>query len=307
MPNEELNTDKVYDATTQQAFQLAIKFYEADQKLNKDDREQLQKVYTKVTYSTLVGGWGAFFAMASLPFIRQKRLTGSRKGTSMGTAVLLGISGMIFSGPITSSTVYNWQLSGLQETNPRCYEVAKILKPSESVKWMLYYQMSKDNPNTIMKDPRSKEAEELRNKSPLQNRDVMGLHTGPRAEIAKNERLKKEQAKNPQPTTPQTEFSEDPFGEEKQSESVATSSWDRIRSQNGISSGYQSSGQPGSSWNRVRQDSTTQTQANPFTTNVYKPNQDDGDQIEEKQDEFDQLLEKERHFGEDETSKEKTW
>lgn len=302
MSDQELNTDKVYDPDTQRAFDLAVKFYEADQKLNKNDRELLGSLYTKVTYSTLVIGWGAFFAAASIPFYRQKLKTGSRKGTNVGRAFLLGFVGMIFGAPLGSKYTYSWQVDSLQEQNTRCYEVAKILKPSEAVKWMMYYKLTKDHPEHIMKDPRSKEAAQQRDKKLMHNRDPMGLYSGPRFDMQQG---------------PSKQRENDDLGasglgadevEENSASGTGISSWDKVRLQNGMKES--SSGSGGSAWSKVRhqqqqeQPSSVNNPVNPFTTNVYKPDTSQRsvakDGSEEDQNEFDKLLEKERNIGEEE-------
>lgn len=311
--SDQLDTDKVYDPDTQKAFDLAVKFYEADQKLNRDDRQLLGSLYTKVTYSTLFFGWGAFFAMASIPFYRQKLRTGSRKGTSIGTATLLGFAGMIFGAPIGSKMTYNWQVDSLQETNPRCYEVAKILKPSEAMKWMMYYKLTADHPEHLMKDPRSAEAAQQRNKKLMQNRDPMGLYSGPRFDMQQGPSKAVEDQQK-------TEF------EEAEVEGISTddvpsndgganiSSWDKVRLQNGMKTDSSNSGSGGSSWSKIRQQSQPQPQqqqnpkpTTPFSTNIYKAPTSgiDSDGDVQEQSEFDKLLEKERHIGEEEEERAK--
>lgn len=303
--SDQLDTDHVYDPDTQKAFDLAVKFYEADKKLNRDDRQLLGSLYTKVTYSTLVFGWGTFFAVTSIPFYRQKLRTGSRKGTNVGRAILFGFAGMVIGAPIASKWSYNWQVDSLQETNPRCYEVAKILKPSEAVKWMMYYKLTADHPEHLMKDPRSLEASQQRNKKLMQNRDPMGLYSGPRFDMQQGPSKSQEQEK--------TEFEEaevEGVSPENNSDGGANiSSWDKIRLQNGMKTdGGNSNG--GNSWNKVRQQSQPQQGSqpvNPFSTNVYKQPSfgiDNDGEIQE-QSEFDKLLEKERHIGEEEEEKAK--
>lgn len=287
MSSEELNTDKVYDPATQKAMDLAVKFYEADQKLDRNDRELLGKLYTKVTYSTLVFGWGAFFAVASIPFYRQKLKTGSRKGTNVGRAFLLGFAGMIIGAPIASKYSYNWQVDSLQDTNSKCYQVAKILKPSEAVKWMMYYKLTADHPEHIMKDPRSLEAAKQRDRKLMQNRDPMGLYSGPRFDMQQGKKINKDQ-----------EEAEKEEGEVEGTSNI--SSWDKIRLQNGMKES--GTGENGGAWNKVRQQQSNTTSqekpVNPFTTNVYKPEQTKS--FDDQENDFEKLLEKERHIGEEE-------
>jgi len=321
--SEELNSDKVYDPQTQKAFDLALKFYQADQQLTRSDRQVLEKLYNRVIYTTLAFGWGSFFALASIPFYRQKLKTGSQKGTHVGRAFILGFVGMVFGAPMGSKYSYNWQVDSLQDSNPRCYEVAKILKPSESLKWMMYYKLTVDHPEHIMKDPRSKEAEIQRNKKLINSRDPMGLYSGPRYDMEQGpskaglelaEKEKKEQMAS-EGYDETSGLDDDP--DAPKGKPAAISSWDKIRLQNGLKGTSDSSGgSDGSAWSRIRQQKSNDQPivenkpVNPFSTNIYKPSENDknyDDEFVQEQSEFDKLLEKERQYGAQEEDLGRKW
>ncbi|ONH68139.1 hypothetical protein BON22_1865 [Cyberlindnera fabianii] len=302
------------DPAAKRAFQYAIDFYEKDHLLTPNQRSLLANSYSTISTVTLCCGWATFFAVTAIPFQRQKLRTGSTKGTNVGLAMLFGMGGMMFSSPFAAQKAYNWQLEKLRNSDEKCYEVANLLKPSESTKWWMYYKLTKDHPEHIMKDPRSKEAEEQRKKTIYSGRDPMGLYSGPRAEMNKRQAGIPDADKVGGGVTgiasgssiPEFDGSDnvnddddDPFIERDVKEPSYSSAWDRVRHSNGVDDNPQS----GSSWGRLRSSASQQPQApqNPFTTNVYRPPAKET-QSDETSD-FEKLLEKERHFGEEEDKK----
>ncbi|ODV71906.1 Rci37p [Cyberlindnera jadinii NRRL Y-1542] len=297
--------EKKLDPVAQQAYQYAIEFYEKDHLLTRDQRSILAKTYSTVSYATLGLGWGTFFAVTSIPFYRQKIRTGSTKGTNVGIAMLFGIGAMMLTSPYFAIKTYNWQLEKLRQKDNACYEVASMLKPGETTKWMLYYQLTMDSPEHIMKDPRSKAAAELRTKTLYSGRDPMGLYSGPRAEMSKRRReleLEKRQqqqqgvAPPAQPSEPAetqdetyefksvTPTDDDPFAEPAQEGKKWSSAWDRVREENGTQSS-----QSASSWDRLRSQSTIPN------IGSSSPSASTPEGNSASQSDFDKLLDQERH------------
>lgn len=296
-PDGSIDVQKL-DPVAQKAFQYAVDFYEKDRHLSTEERAILADTYTTVSYATLGIGWATFFAVTSVPFFRQKYKTGSTKGTNVGVAMLFGIGALMVASPFAANKSYNWQLDKLRQQNQKCYEVAKFLRPGDSAKWTLYYRLTKDHPEHIMKDPRSKEAAEQRKKTIYTGRDPLGLHSGPRHEISKGPKPPQPiPPRDPQFDQPITGFDtitpidqQDPFEEKKETTKTWTSTWDKIRDENGTGSASS-----GSSWDRLRNKQTTSSSQQRTTP---PQSQDSSEQSD-----FDKLLEQERRLGEDENSK----
>lgn len=239
-PDGSIDPSKL-DPAAQKAFQYAVDFYEVDHRLNPSERAVLASTYSTISYTTLGLGWGTFFAVTSVPFYRQKLKTGSTKGTNVGVAMLFGLGAMMFASPFAANSSYNWQLEKLRQENQRCYEVAKYLKPAEATKWSMYYQLTKDHPEHIMKDPRSKEAADIRKKTIYSGRDPMGLYSGPRAEMRKKPQdpVPPPAAGPGQQDTAENTVTDDPFQEQPQEENEWSSAWDRVRDTKGALRGTQ--------------------------------------------------------------------
>jgi hypothetical protein len=283
-PDGTIDVQKL-DPVAQKAFQYAVDFYQKDHLLNSDERSILADTYSTISYATLGFGWGTFFAVTSIPFYRQKLRTGSTKGTNVGIAMLFGLGAMMVASPYAAHKSYNWQLEKLRSQNEKCYEVAKFLKPGEATKWTMYYKLTKDHPEHIMKDPRSKEAAEQRKKTIYTGRDPLGLYSGPRVEMSKRKVEQSAQPPQSQPTPVTDELitDGDPFGEPVKEEKKWSSAWDRIRDSNSPTETTSDN-----RWARLRNAPSTATTA-------------DDSQID--QSDFDKLLEQERQIGEDESKK----
>lgn len=263
------------DPVMAQALEKAHKFYEMDHVLTKSQRETMESMYKSITVTSVIGGWGVFFAAAALPPYIQKLRTGSTKGVKFGLTILLGFGSMALATPTIAQLAYAYELEKL--TDRQCRDIATLLKHYESSKWWFYYNLTKSNPDHIVKDPYSKEVKDRMSKPHglLQNKDPMGLYTKSKYETAESQQ--------PAAQSQETDETDDPF-EENPPKKEYISSWDRIRLQNGI----QSAGSSGSKWNEIR--SGGASGANSAAAPQADEEFPEKDQL---QSEFDQLLQQE--------------
>lgn len=247
----------------EKAFETAVKFYELDHDLTKRQRLKLADAYNNISYTSIAIGWSSFVGFGSIPFLLNRievNKTGGRplvkvvKPTgraNLGIAIILGMVGMMISTPFGTSYGYQKELNKMKLEDAKCGELMDLLKPSESMKWWMYYKLTIEKPELIMKDPRTKEAYERRaekqGKSAIYSngKDVFGLYSGP------GETLKKKNS--------ELDLSEDhdPFEDKTKQESQYTSAWDRIRSE---STNKPVSNNPDSAWNKVRSGSSTNSE-----------------------------------------------
>ncbi|KAG7664966.1 uncharacterized protein J8A68_001494 [[Candida] subhashii] len=140
-----------------QQFQHTVEFYEADQKLNHDDRiEMAQQLRDVITGSSYVS-YGAGFAMSTLPtlyyqFLLRKPINTKRFVQRPFISFLFGLSGLV----TTRQYALESQLRNKEAniTNPRIQQVWKILRPTEVPLFYFYYIQSAKDPSIIAKDPR---------------------------------------------------------------------------------------------------------------------------------------------------------
>jgi hypothetical protein len=166
------------------------------------------------------------------------------------------------------------------------------------MKWWMYYKLTVEKPDFIMKDPRGENAykrrQEKQGKSAIyeNGRDPIGLYSGPRAELRKkrsqSESVESDNFTTENAATGEENQQDDPFESKPPAVNQEyASAWDKIRLQNQASSGNPgNSASSGSAWNRIRQQGGSKV--------------DSPQESSEEINSFDELLEKERHSTDNE-------
>ncbi|KAH3667860.1 hypothetical protein WICMUC_005260 [Wickerhamomyces mucosus] len=310
------------EAFEKKAMEDAVQFYELDHRLTKKERETLETTYSKISKTSYIGSWATGISVGATPFLYHKYRTGSFKGGNMGAALILTIAIMGISTPFVANKAYGNQLIQLEQNSDsqRCLKVARLLPPDESMRWWMYYRLTKDHPEHIMKDPRSKQAEEQRAKTIYSGRDPLGLYSGPKAEMkkpptpypdfneTKDEKTNDHNYHNDSDNNDDNRFDtgfEDPFEAKTEAKQAYKSAWDRIRGENGIDTS--SPNQDNSGWGRIRNQTSGIESKNPYVENIYKieksKEKNYQDESFDELSDFDKLLEKERNIGDEEENK----
>lgn len=289
------------------AYKSALSFYEKDCELDSKDRLELSKTYKGIATAQLYGGWLGFSAAFLPPFFLQYYKTNSVKGVKVPRNFILSILVMMGSSHLASNYAFKKRVHELnpngilQAANPygddlaggeeqsmkssaqRQWEMMQILRDGGSTKWAAYFYMTFQNPERRLPDPRVKLAEmmqgpgQMRPGGFLQNRDMLGLYSGPDAERRRREGI----TDAPQ----QTQSSK--------------SSWDSLREENNVpNEGFSSNGL-GSSWNKLRQNEQNITQDDHSKERTHADEESDPFSIVDNssQSEFDAMLERERRGG----------
>lgn len=289
------------------AYKAALAFYEKDSQLDSKDRLELSKTYKRIASAQLYGGWLGFSAAFLPPFFWKLYKTNSVKGVNVPRNFILSLLVMMSSSHFASNYAYRKRLDELNPTgafqngNPygddlagetgqpvksnaqRQWEMMQVLRNGGSTKWAAYFYLTFQNPERRLPDPKVKFTEmiegqgQMRPGGLLQNRDILGLYTGPDAERRRREGIT----------------------ETKQQDQPPKSSWDSIREENGMPGEASSSNGLGSSWNKLRQQSLSQE--TPQDTQEFSSVESDSfaEFDHPSQSEFDLMLERERRGGDD--------
>ncbi|GAV48082.1 hypothetical protein ZYGR_0I03790 [Zygosaccharomyces rouxii] len=289
------------------AYKAALTFYEKDSQLDSKDRLELSKTYKSIATAQLYGGWLGFSASFLTPFFWQFYKTNSIKGVKVPRNFILSILVMMGSSHFSSNYAYKKKLNELNPTGTfqnsnlygddlgsetdqpaksnaqRQWEMMQVLRNGGSTKWAAYFYLTFQNPERRLPDPKVKFNEmiqgqgQMRPGGLLQNRDILGLYTGPEAERRRREGIT----------------------EGKQQEQPSKSSWDSIREENGVPGGASSSNGLGSSWNKLREGNLSQEK--PRDEQEFSNDESDPFAVVDhpSQSEFDTMLERERRGGED--------
>ncbi|GCE98802.1 hypothetical protein ZYGM_004261 [Zygosaccharomyces mellis] len=285
------------------AYKAALVFYEKDSQLDSKDRLELSKTYKRIASAQLYGGWIGFSVAFLPPFFWKLYKTNSIKGVNVPRNFIISLLVMIGSSNLSSNYAYKKKLNELNPTgvfhngNPygddlaaetgqstksnsqRQWEMMQVLRDGGPTKWAAYFYLTFQNPERRLPDPKVKYNEIIENQGKmkpgglLQNRDILGLYTGPDAEKKRREGITdvKQQNKGPK------------------------SSWDSIREENTPNDA--SSNGLESSWDKLRQQNLTQEKLQ--DEREFSNNESDQSAVLDhpSQTEFDLMLERERKGG----------
>lgn len=299
-----------------EAYNSALKFYEKDSALDSKDRLELSRTFVSIARAELWGGWAAFALVFGAPFGYRLYKTGAVRGVKVPRNFVLGLFAMFTTTQACGRYAFNSKLAQLQndgnftprgsfgddddqsrpETNQqRQYEMMKLVGYGMAPKWGNYFYTTFHNPEKRLPNPKVKLQEmkegKTSNISPILNqRDPLGLYTGPGSEKKRG---------IPQGNGEQsgaTSSTSDKDGVE--TGTTTGSSWDRLRQENGITTKS-----PGGRWSQIRKapsdgsdifGSSQPSQSSQFSEQPT----DDSQGAEGAQEDFDALFEKERR-GED--------
>ena len=252
----------------QEAYHNAQEFYEKDKVLDPIDWLELSKIYLSIARAQLWSGWAAFGLVTSVPFVLQYKKTGGVKGTKVSRAFAFGFLSMFAATQAGGSLMYKSKLASIRpetlEDDPNVpkssrqkqYEMMKLLNMGMPTRWATYFNLTYRNPEKRIPDPKLT-MEKLkngqattRNRSVMfDNKDPMGLYTGPQFEkkegVPKAGAISPPAQKVPQQVPQNDEY--DPFNEEDNKEEESLSAWDRIRKENAVADT-----KAGNSWEEIR-------------------------------------------------------
>lgn len=289
----------------QDAYKAALQFYKIDDQLDSRDRLELSRSYQSITRAELAGGWVGFSGVFLTPFAYQFYKTNAIKGVKVPRNFMLGLITMFATSQLAGNYMFSRQLSKLdpdgtlaskasyddeggssepKTSSQRQYEMMRLLNNGAAGRWAIYFHTTHQNPARRLPNPEEKlkalkQGKNVQNSSFMNQRDPIGLYSGPGFD--KKEGVPEYKQKAPR---------EDTSGGIASSSDL-TNSWENIRREKRA---------PGSSWDQVRQNSA------PGDTTSQTASADQQDQEDDpfatidhpSQSEFDQLLEKERN-GED--------
>lgn len=284
------------------AYKSALIFYEKDSQLDSKDRLELSKTYRNIANAQLYGGWLGFSAGFLPPFFWKFYKTNSVKGVNVPRNFILSLILMMLSSNFSSNSFYRKKMNELdpagtfQNGNPygsdmgdenvksnaqKQWEMMQVLGNGGSTKWAAYFYLTFQNPERRLPDPKEKlkkmveGQEEIKPHGLLQNRDLLGLYSGPEAERRRREGINEGQKQEDQPTK---------------------SSWESIREKNSVTGENSSSNGLGSSWNKLRERNLSQEkQQNEQDEPEFDEDSDPFAVLDRpSQSEFDKMVERER-------------
>lgn len=287
----------------QEAYKAAMDFYKKDDQLDSRDRLELSKAYQSIARAELWGGWFGFSCVFLSPFAYQFYKTNAIRGVRVPRNFMLGLLAMFGTTQLAGNYMYSQKLASLdpdgilaskssyeehdQVSEPeaktslqRQYEMMKLLDNGSPARWAAYFYMTYQNPARRLPNPQVK-LEQMKNGSNTQRgsfmnqRDPMGLYSGPAFEKKEN------------------------FPDSKRLDS-ASKAGDSMSSSNSWEAIRQSKNVPTSSWDRVRHNGSSNTNNSTVVPELHRDEDDDPFATVDhpSQLEFDALLEKERN-GED--------
>ncbi|ODQ78478.1 hypothetical protein BABINDRAFT_9258 [Babjeviella inositovora NRRL Y-12698] len=275
-PGREFNA---IDIINTRGFDHLMKLYEVDRRLTMRNRQDIIDFYTSLSKSTLSYGWGAFFALGSIPFVLRYRRTGSTRGARAGLGIIGGMLGMMAGSNYGLRRGYSTGFHALEQDSSKqpVVEMIKLMSPMEAPMWMRYFQETAKDETKVMPDPRvvvqqlKEQGIEIKPGFLGRTRDPLGIHPRRPASVCRD------QSSTAQPSiaTQVSEMDNDPFAEAEPAKPTL-SPWEAVRVRNGL----------------ARYDRAVPVSA-------QQPYADSSD----AQTSFDQLMEKERGYSEPDASK----
>ncbi|XBW37477.1 hypothetical protein QEN19_003058 [Hanseniaspora menglaensis] len=177
--NNEKELDKINNPWLKESYNLAKKFYEADSKLETQDRAELSAIYSSITKSHILGMELVMISVLTVPYLITYRKYGGggwqafkHGGTNpKGRIALLNLNrkfpkifvfslfGMIVGGNAGGRIRYNIASGRLENemvSNERKYNQYQILQmtsPIEAFKWSHYFKLTSIDSSRCLRDP----------------------------------------------------------------------------------------------------------------------------------------------------------
>lgn len=164
-----------------EAYNVAKKFYEADSKLEYQDRMSLSSIYGKIRDAQWKGMYGGIFATFTLPYLWIYHKNGgggwsafTKNGSNPITRIaflnlnkklprilVFSVFGMIIGGNINGTRVYKQQVHKLENNMSRGnegvynqFQILQMTQALESYKWEHYFKVTSIDPTRRLRDPR---------------------------------------------------------------------------------------------------------------------------------------------------------
>jgi hypothetical protein len=164
-----------------EAYDIAKRFYEADSKLEYQDRMHLSSIYSKIRDGQMKGMYGGIIATFTVPYIWIYHKNGgggwsafTKNGSNPATRIaflnlnkklprLLVFSAfaMIICGNLNGARVYRQQAQKLENNMSRGnegvynqYQILQMTQALESYKWEHYFRITSVDPTRRLRDPR---------------------------------------------------------------------------------------------------------------------------------------------------------
>ncbi|KAL6933194.1 uncharacterized protein HGUI_00815 [Hanseniaspora guilliermondii] len=164
-----------------EAYDIAKKFYEADSKLDYQDRMHLSSIYAKIRDGQMKGMYGGILGTFTLPYLWIYHKNGgggwsafTKNGSNPATRLaflnlnkklprLLVFSAfaMIIGGNLNGVRVYRQQVQKLENNLSRGnegvynqYQILQMTQALESYKWEHYFRITSIDPTRRLRDPR---------------------------------------------------------------------------------------------------------------------------------------------------------
>lgn len=177
--NNEKELDKINNPWMKESYNLAKKFYEADSKLESQDRAELTTIFNNIRNSQILGMKLTMISVLTIPYvIIYKKYGGGglaafkQGGTNpAGRAALLNLNrkfprifvfslfGLIVGGNVAGSLRYDVESDRLEnemmdnENKYNQYQLFKMTAPLEAIKWSHYYKITSIDETRRLRNP----------------------------------------------------------------------------------------------------------------------------------------------------------